>query len=192
MSGASRRRTPARMADRTLVSRTARAPARAVAPDWRKWSAAARRAANSSAVGAWKMPSSPEGMRNRTVGGSAISSIWGKASRTASRMRSTVRRETCRAAAISSRVRPSADAASRRASSRSRAAFSCRMQTLRENENRPETYVRFWRSASAFSIRTPARPHGKVPQMQNVQSIRPARSDLAFRFGDRRPLRPAP
>ena len=27
--------------------------------------------------------------------------------------------------------------------------------------------------------------------MQNVQSIRPARSDPAFRFGARRPLRPA-
>lgn len=27
--------------------------------------------------------------------------------------------------------------------------------------------------------------------MQNVQSIRPTRSDLAFRFDDRRPLRPA-
>jgi len=95
------------------------------------------------------MPSSPEGMRNRTVGGSGISSIWGKASRTASRMRSTVRRETCMAAAISSRVSPSAEAASLRASSSSLAAFSCRISSP-ENENRSKTYDRFWRSASAI------------------------------------------
>ena len=168
-SGASLRRAAERVADKTFCSSDFSAPARTVEPCWLNISAAAARAASSSAVGAWKRPSRPAGMRNRRVGGSSTSSSCGNTSRTASRIRSAVRRPTPSRSAISSRVSPSAVAASIRASSSSLPAFSCRIfptsvfgaprdqTSTRRNPQRSSTS---WPTAHSAPVsrRRPSRP----------------------------------
>ncbi len=67
-------RAAARVAESTFCSSERSAAALTCDPSWAKASAAAFRAASSSAVGAWNSPSSPAGRRMRRVGGSSTSS----------------------------------------------------------------------------------------------------------------------
>ena len=135
-SGAILFRVVDRIAAFSLRSSASRAAARAGSPAARKADAALVSSSISVAVGACSNADSPPRMRQRLVGGSDTSSTWGNSIRTASRIRSAVRRPVRISRAISSSVSPSALAAMRRASSITMAALSCLTAPT-------ECYVRF-------------------------------------------------
>ena len=135
-SGAIRFKVVERIAALSFRSSASSAAARAGSPAARKAVAALVSSSISVAVGACSKADRPPRMRQRFDGGSDTSSTVGNSMKTASRIRSAVRRLTPMSRAISSRLRPSALAARRRARSITMAALSCLTVA-------PERYVRF-------------------------------------------------